>query len=232
MKRSTLATLLVLFVLIPLTLYFGTRLPGRGYYLTGTALVIEILLPFFLSFEGRKPQARELVILSVLCAICVASRAVFAWLPHFKPVFGIIMIAGITFGPQSGFLVGAITAFASNFMFGQGPWTPWQMVAYGMAGLLSGIATKKNWIAKKPLELAFFGFFCTILAVGPLLDTATVFTTLSVFTPKAVLAVYGAGVPANLIQSICTFITLLLLTKPLLQKLERVKRKYGLIELN
>lgn len=230
MKKTTLATLLVLFLLIPLTLFLGTKLPGRGFYLTGTLVIIQILIPFFLSFEGRKPQARELVIQAVLCAIAVASRGAFAWLPHFKPVFGIIMIAGIAFGPQSGFLVGAITAFASNFMFGQGPWTPWQMVAYGVAGLLAGFVTKQKWVSKKPLELAFFGIFSTILIVGPLLDTATVFTTLTTFTTPSVLAIYGSGVPTNLIQGICTFLTLLLLSKPLLEKLDRIKLKYGMNE--
>ena len=230
MKKTTLATLLVSVVLIPLTLYLGMQLPGRGYYLTGTLLILEILLPFFLSFEGRKPQARELVLLAVLCAIAVASRAAFAWIPNFKPVFAIIMIAGVAFGPQSGFLVGAITAFASNFIFGQGPWTPWQMAAFGVAGLVAGLVTKRKWIGKKPLELAFFGIFCVVLIVGPLLDTCSVFTMLTTFTPASVLAIYGAGVPTNLSQGVCTFLTLLLLSKPFLEKLDRIKLKYGIGE--
>jgi len=231
MKKSNVATLIVFLLLIPLTLFLGTKLTGRWYYLTGTLLMLELMLPFFLSFEGRKPQARELVIIAVLCAICVASRAVFAWLPHFKPVFGIIMLSGVALGPQAGFLIGAITAFASNFMFGQGPWTPWQMVAYGMAGLLAGVFTKRRWVSRKPVELALFGTFCTLLAVGPLLDTATVFTTLTTFTWKSVLTVYSAGIPANLIQSACSFTTLILLTRPFLQKLDRIKTKYGILDI-
>ena len=117
MKKTTLFTLLSVFVLIPAALLFGKTLPGRAHYLTSTLVIIFILVPFLLSFEGRKPQARELVLIAVLCALAVASRAAFAWLPHFKPIFGVMIIAGIAFGPQAGFLVGAISAFSSNFFF-------------------------------------------------------------------------------------------------------------------
>lgn len=230
MKKSTAATLTVAFLLIPLTLFFGTKLPGRAYYLTSTLIVVEVLIPFFLAFEGRKPQARELVVLAVLSALAVASRAAFAWIPNFKPIFGIIMIAGIAFGPQAGFLVGAISAFASNFMFGQGPWTPWQMMAYGIGGLLAGFAAKKNWLPRKPLPRAIFGFLVVFAVVGPLLDTCTVFTSLTRLTAASVLTVYGSGVPVNLSQGLSTFLTLLLLSKPLLEKLERIKMKYGMLD--
>lgn len=94
MKKSSIATLIMLFLLIPAALYFGDRLPGKGYYLTGTLMTVFALVPFFLSFEHRKPQARELTVLAVLCAIAVASRLAFAWIPNFKPIFAVIMIAG------------------------------------------------------------------------------------------------------------------------------------------
>ena len=139
MKRSTLFSLLVIFVLIPATLYLGTHLPGRWFYLTGTLIVIEIMLPFFAAFESRRPQPRELVTLAVMAALAAVSRAAFVFLPYFKPITGIIMLTGIAFGAEAGFLTGAIGIFASNFFFSQGPWTPWQMFAYGMAGFLAGL---------------------------------------------------------------------------------------------
>jgi uncharacterized protein (TIGR00369 family) len=61
MKKSRIATLLVFLLLIPATLFLGTKLPGRGFYITGTLIVLELMVPFFMAFEGRKPQARELV---------------------------------------------------------------------------------------------------------------------------------------------------------------------------
>lgn len=229
MKKSTLFTLLSVFVLIPATLLLGRSLPGRGYYLTSTLVIIFILVPFFLAFEGRKPQARELVLIAVLCALAVASRAAFAWLPHFKPIFGVIIISGITFGPQAGFLVGAVSAFASNFFFGQGPWTPWQMLAYGVCGLIAGLCYyRKNKLPKDPLSLGVFGFLVVLLIVCPLLDTSTVLTSLTVFTPASVIAVYTTAILTNLIQAGCTMLTLLILSKPLMVKLERITIKYNI----
>ena len=150
MKKSSIATLIMLFLLIPAALYFGDRLPGKGYYLTGTLMTVFALVPFFLSFEHRKPQARELTVIAVLCAIAVASRLAFAWIPNFKPIFAVIMIAGFAFGQESGFLVGAVSAFASNLFFGQGLYTPWQMLAFGVAGLVAGLLRNQKALLEKP----------------------------------------------------------------------------------
>lgn len=229
MKKTTLFTLLSVFLLIPGTLLLGRLLPGRGYYLTSTLVILWILIPFFLAFEGRKPQARELVLIAALCALAVASRAAFAWLPHFKPIFGVIILSGIALGAQVGFLVGAVSAFASNFLFGQGPWTPWQMLAYGICGCIAGLCYHKNTkLPKDTLSLGLFGFVVVLFAVCPILDTSTVLTTLTVFTPAAVFGVYTTAILTNLIQAACTFVTLVVLSKPLLVKLERIIRKYGL----
>ena len=90
MKKSHFVTLLVFLLLIPLTLFLGSKLPGRYYYITGTLIIIELMVPFFMAFEGRKPQARELVVLAVMCAIAIAGRVVIP-LPNFKAIFAIIM---------------------------------------------------------------------------------------------------------------------------------------------
>ncbi|MBQ8238556.1 MAG: ECF transporter S component [Oscillospiraceae bacterium] len=229
MKKTTLFTLLTAFVLIPATVLLGSRLPGRWYYLTSTLVIIEILIPFFLAFESRRPQARELVLLAVLCALAAASRAVVP-LPNFKPIFGVIMIAGMAFGSQAGFLVGAVSAFASNFILGgQGPWTPWQMMAYGVAGLLAGAVTRRGWLPKKPWVLAAFGFIAMVTVVGLLLDCCTIFTSLTTIKWSSVLLVLSIGLRTNISHGIATAVTLLLFAKPLLEKLDRVKLKYGLI---
>lgn len=229
MKKSTLATLIVLFILIPATLFLGGRLNGRSYYITSTLVIIEILIPFLMAFEGRRPQARELVTVAVMCAVAVAARAAIP-LPHFKPMFAIIILSGIAFGGETGFLVGAVGAFASNFFYGQGAYTPWQMLAYGMAGLLGGWFFSGNRLPKKRLPMAIFGFFCVMIAVGPLLDTCSVFLSLSQITFQTAWPMYLSGLPVNFSQAICTFLTILLLGEALLEKLERVKLKFGLTE--
>lgn len=229
MKKSNIATLLIFLLVIPATLILGSKLSGRWYYLTSTLIVVEILVPFFLTFEGRKPQARELVVLAVMCALAVAARVAIP-IPNFKAIYGIIMIAGIAFGPESGFLVGAVAALASNFFFSQGPYTPWQMMAYGAGGMLAGFLFQKGRLPRKPLMMGIAGFFGVLLFVGPLLDTCTVFLAPIQMSVKSILAIYASGFPVNVSQGLSTFAVLLLLGKPLLEKLERMKEKYGMME--
>ena len=230
MKKSGIFSVLVIFLLIPLTLLLGTKLKGRAYYLISTLVVIEIMLPFFFRFESRRPQARELVILAVMAALAAVSRVVFAFSPYLKTITGIIMITGIAFGAEAGFLTGAVAAFASNFFFGQGPWTPWQMFAYGFGGFFAGIIFHKHISWRKPWILAPFGFLTILLLVGPMLDSCTVFTVLTKFTKKNIMIIYGQGVPVNITHGIGAALTLFFVSRPLLSKLERLQTKYGMME--
>jgi len=229
MKKSNIATLIAFFLLIPVTLFLGGKLPGRGYYITGTAIIIELMIPFFMAFEGRRPQARELVVIAVMCALAVAGRAAIP-IPNFKAIFAIIMLSGIAFGPEAGFMVGAISAFASDFFYGQGAYTPWQMMAYGAGGMLSGFCFAKGRLPQKPLTMAAFGFFAVLLWVGPLLDSSHIFLVASVINWDSIIAAFFSGFPVNLSQGVCTLLVMLLLGRPLLDKLDRIKVKYGMLE--
>ena len=75
-------------------------------------------------------------------------------MPQFKPVVALVIIAGVCFGGETGFLVGAVTGFVSNFFFGQGPWTPWQMFALGIVGFIGGILFKKGFLRKDVLYIS------------------------------------------------------------------------------
>ena len=229
MKKSNIVTLLVFLLLIPATLYLGTKIPGRSYYITGTLIILELMIPFFMAFEGRKPQARELVVIAVMCAIAIAGRVAIP-IPNFKAIFAIVMLSGIAFGPEAGFMVGAISAFASNFFYGQGPYTPWQMMAYGAGGMLAGFCFAKGRLPRKPLVMAVFGFLAVVLWVGPLLDTSSVFLMLSEINWNSVLLTYSAGLSVNISQAICTVLVMLLFGRPLLDKLDRIQVKYGMME--
>ena len=232
-RKSVLCTILCLCILIPGTLILGSRLRGRWYYLTATLMVVEAMIPFFFTFESRKPQARELVTVGVLAALAAVSRGAFAFIPHFKPIVAIVMIAGIAYGGEVGFLTGAISAFASNFFFGQGPFTPWQLLSYGLGGFLAGVIFHRSWgkwgdRKSFPVILGVFGFFAVILLVGPLLDVCSLFTMSSQLSWSFAVACLTAGFPVNLAHGISTAVTLLLLGKPLLSKLKRLQIKYGI----
>ena len=138
-KRTILAAILVILcipVVIVINIFF---LHDRSYYITSLIIIALAMIPFALVFEGRKPMARELVVIAVMVAIAVGGRAAFFMLPQFKPVVAIVIIAGAALGAESGFAVGALSGFVSNFIFGQGPWTPWQMFAFGIIGFVSGL---------------------------------------------------------------------------------------------
>lgn len=186
---------------------------------------------FFICFEKKKLEVKELVTLAVLSAIAVASRAAFVMVPHFKPMTGIIMICGMAFGSGAGFFVGAVSGFVSNFIFGQGPWTPWQMLAYGIAGAMAGLFRKRNITTKKQILFrAVYGFFVVLLLVGPILDTCAIFTMSNVVNAETAAAIYLSGLPVNAVHGAATFLTLLLLCRPMTEKLERIRIKYGIME--
>lgn len=229
-KRTILSALMVL-LLIPLTIYIGVFYLGdRKYYFISLLIILETMLPFFIIFEGRKPQARELVIISVLCAIAVAGRIAFVTLPQFKPVIALVIISGICLGGETGFLVGAITAFMSNFYFMQGPWTPWQMFAYGIIGFVSGLLCQKGILKKNKVQVCFFGFFATIILCGGILNFSSVVAAQAQITPAAILTSIIAGLPLDLIHGISTVFFLWFAFEPMCDKLERIKIKYGIME--
>ncbi len=236
--RSTSAKPRVLLLLIVLaaaavTVAAGALIRGKSYIVVSALLVIYAMVPFFASFEARKPPAREVVMVAVMVALAVASRAVFAWLPHFKPMAAIIMVAGMALGPSSGFMVGAFSALVSGFIFGVGPWTPWQMLSFGLCGMVFGALAKggvipcARWTVPVRVLVGAAGGLFVLLVSGPVLDTSSVFMMLASLTPEGVAAVYLAGAPVNALQGAATFATLALVGSPILERMDHVRRKHG-----
>lgn len=227
---------LVVTVLTPATIAVGAFAGSRSYIIVSVLVVVYSMIPFFVQFEQCKPQARELVALAVMIALTVAARAAFVFVPNFKPMAALVMITGIAFGASSGFLCGSVSMLVSNFIFGQGPWTPFQMLGFGLCGFVFGflaehkVIPRRNWSKRQRVAVSAAGFTFYLVIAGPILDTSSVFWILSSITPEAVIAIYLAGVPMNLAQAIATFITLFLIGNAILSKLERVKVKYGMMQ--
>ena len=227
---GSLWTAFLILLIIPLTIYMGVSVMGdRKYYFISILIILEAVIPFCMVFEKRKPKAREIVVISVLCAIAVAGRAAFFMLPQFKPVIAIVIIAGICFGGEAGFLVGAISGFVSNFFFGQGPWTPWQMFAFGIIGFSAGLLLKYGLLRRKKEALCIFGFFATFIIYGGIMNPASVIMWQNKITMEMVLSAFIMGVPFDLIHALGTAFFLWLISEPMIDKLERIKVKYGLI---
>lgn len=229
LSKRTALTLLILVVAVPCLMVLLHSVWGsRKYFLASILLVALACVPFLLRFEGRKPQARELVLLSIMTALAVVGRIAFVWIPSFKPLAAIVILTGVAFSPEAGFITGAAAALLSNFYFGQGIWTPWQMLGFGLLGFLGGLIFSGRPVKRIPLVL--YGFFSTLILYGLLLDTANVLMMGAAMTWPTVLASWASGVSFNLIHAGATALFLLLLQKPLLEKLRRVRIKYGLLD--
>lgn len=229
-KRTIVAAAMVA-LLIPITLFVGSYyFNDRQYYFTSLLIIIECIIPFLMIYEGRKPQARELMVIAVLCAIAIAGRAAFFMVPQFKPVIAIVIMAAVAFGAETGFLVGALTALISNFFFGQGPWTPWQMFAIGLIGFLAGILFRKGLLRRSRVPLAIFGGLTTFLIYGGLMNPSSVLMYYNNPTWEVFVLAYLKGIPFDLIHAAATAFFLIVLSQPMLEKLDRIKVKYGLLE--
>ncbi|HIW72937.1 MAG TPA: ECF transporter S component [Firmicutes bacterium] len=209
---------------------FGTTVVWRLHYAVSLLIIVCAMIPFFMTFEKRKPQARELVVIATLSALAVAGRAAFFMLPQFKPVCAIVIIAGVCFGAESGFLVGAVTGFVSNFFFGQGIHTPWQMFCFGVVGFLAGILFRKGLLPKRPVPLCIYGGLSVFLLYGGIINLSTLLGTGAALTWPMVAAKYLSALPFDLLHAAATVFFLLVLSRPMIEKLERIKVKYGLIQ--
>ena len=206
---------------------FGDRL----YLIASVVLIILAIVIFVRSFERKKPGTKDVVLLSVMISLGVVGRLVFFMIPQFKPCAAIVIITGIMLGKQAGFLSGVMTAFISDMFFGMGPWTLWQMIGFGLIGLISAIIFNQERIEKMggfaKLILCTYGFLVTFLLYGLLMDTATVFMVTDKPKLSTFIATYSAGIVFNMIHGISTFIFLYLMANPLSKKIKRVLVKYG-----
>lgn len=225
---------LVTAAVMGVTIFAGSVLGGdRVYYVISALVAIYSLVPFFVGFERSKPQIRELVVISVLIAIGVIGRQAFFMLPQMKPVIAISVIAGASLGPGAGFLVGAMIAFVSNFFFGQGPWTPWQMMALGLAGMFAGLIFQKwNRRGPKPskvhkIAVCVFGLVSGYF-YGLIVDLWTLFGYTEKPSLNAYLVVKSTAIWFDTLLAISTFMFLWVLYAPMIKKLNRIKLKYGM----
>ena len=230
-NRRTWFALALMLLVVPLLLYLSVRFfHGRKYLICSLIVIVAAMLPFFMMFEGRKPKAREIMVISVLAAIGVAGRAAFFMVPSFKPVAAIVILTGVSFGGEAGFLVGCLIMMLSNMFMGQGPWTPWQMFSFGIIGFLAGILYQKGILKARKRDLCIYGFLSVVLIYGGIMNPASILMSYGYITPASLAAFYISGIPVDLVHALSTVIFLWFLSRPLLEKLERIKKKYGLIE--
>lgn len=295
-KRLELTAVLIFLVipaLIALTVFLGSK---RLYMPLSLLILVMIMAPFFMIFERRRPRAREVVLIAMMSALTVASHTFFHIAFPVQIGTAMVIISGISLGPEAGFLIGAMSRFICNFYMGQGAWTPWQMFCWGLLGFLAGLAfnreiSKQNSIGnfKKMMapvlcvifselvayisflvwpgnDKTFFGWRVYLFGIIGLL-LAVIFQkgklkadniTMAVFTfvvtfviyggimnfaamclsmnepgslgigVKALKALYVSGVGYDFYHALTAAICVFVIGTPMVNKLERIKIKYGI----
>ncbi len=209
------------FVVIPLiVLLSATVFKEKSYLLLSALIAVFSLLLFASGFEKKKTGSRRLVIVSAMTALCIVGR----FIPFFKPITALTIITAIYLGGEAGFLVGALSALLSNFYFGQGPWTAFQMLAWGMIGLVAGYLSAP--LKKSRALLLIYGAVSGVL-FSFIMDLWSVMW----YAGELNLTLYKAGLltalPHTALYTVSNLVFLWFLARPFGEKLERIKVKYG-----
>lgn len=211
---------------IPLVVIGGALFFGeRQYVWIYLCVAVLSCVPFFIHFERSETNTRRLVLISAMIALSVLGRVIFTPLPGFKPVTAMVVITAMYFGSEAGFMTGALSALISNFYFGQGPWTPFQMFSWGILGLIAGLVAAP--LKKNRAVLAVYGIISGVL-YSLLMDIWTVLSADGYFNFARYLAAVVISAEFTAIYAVSNVIFLLLFAKPIGRILERIKTKYGI----
>ena len=221
MRLRRFIRILVPFVWAPGLVALGiTVFHEKRYAFISFCLAVSAVSLFAASFDKKKTGTRRLVIVSVLTALAIVGR----FIPVFKPVTALTVLTGVYLGAESGFLAGSLTAVLSNFSFGQGPWTPFQMLSWGLIGFFAGLMSellKRN----KPF-LFLYGIFAGVL-YSFIMDVWTVVWYNGDFVVSLYLAALTSAIPYTISYVLSNVVFLWIFAKPFGEKLERMHVKYG-----
>jgi len=223
LKIAEPSVLAISFMLLALTVISDLE----NIALLSVLIIAFSMVPFFLRFEHAKPKPRDIVPIAVMSVIAALGRVLFNFIPGFQPVTAIVIVTGIIFGPQSGFLAGALAAFTSNMFLGHGPWTLWQMLGWALAGYAAGLLARTSLFNKKIL-IYIYGFAISVL-YGWFLNLWVLAGYIRPLTWQAVLSVYAASLYPDMAHAVSTVLFLAFTLVPWRRKLERLKIKYGIV---
>ena len=220
-KLKKILKILIPLIIIPAVAVGGSLLFDEQKHIFVSLLVAFLSLVLFITgFEKKITGTRRMVLVAVMTAISVLGR----FIPFFKPITAITVITAMYLGGEAGFLVGSLSALISNFYFGQGPWTAFQMLAWGLIGFIAGLMAEP--LKKNRILLLAYGVLSGI-AFSFIMDVWTVLWYSAGFDIELYLLSLKAAIPHTILYAVSNFIFLFVLAKPFGEKLERIKLKYG-----
>ncbi len=226
--KSYIKSVFSVICLLILAVSASIFLQNKNYMLISIVAAFISCIPFFISFEKNINSSRETVTIAVMIALSVAGRFIFTLIPHFKPVTALVIITGMYFGPDAGFMTGSLTALLSNMQHGQGPWTVFQMAVWGLIGFSAGLLNIKGLLKNKLMLLLFSAV--SGIAYSLIMDIYTTISTDSTFIIEKYLTYVVFSMPVMIEYVISNIIFMLILEKPIGKKLLRVKTKYGVFQ--
>lgn len=216
----------ILRIIIPLVLIPAVAVCGSVLFSEQKHIFVSLVVAFFslvlfiTGFERKMTGTRRMVLVAVMTAISVLGR----FIPFFKPITALTVITAMYLGGEAGFLVGSLSALLSNFYFGQGPWTAFQMLAWGLIGYVAGLIAER--LKRNRALLLTYGVLSGV-AFSLIMDVWTVLWYSAGVDLELYLASITAAIPHTILYAVSNFVFLYFLAKPFGDKLERMKIKYG-----
>lgn len=187
------------------------------YAVSASTLMVVLLL---IEFEERHSDSRPIVLVAVLVALTVASRQLLHGI-EFSPVFFIVILAGYVFGFTTGFAVGALSMFTSNFFLGHGPWTPFQMLGIGLAGAFAAFIPR---IRREILPLTVYSVIIAYL-YGAVVDVFSWMAFIPAHTLESFIGVLASGMLANTARAVGNVFFMALMGPLFLRVFRRFSRR-------
>jgi energy-coupling factor transport system substrate-specific component len=191
-------------------------------------LLGAVIVVGFVWYERSHPSTRVLALVATLAAMAALGRVAFAALPNVKPTTDIVLIAGYSLGGAPGFMVGAVAALASNLFFGQGPWTPWQMVGWGGVGLFGAVLAK---LAGRDLGRVPLAAACGIasLGFGAVMNLYMWITYAGDHSANQLAAYFVTSLPFDLAHATGSIVFCLAFGPALVRALRRYRTRFDII---
>ena len=175
-----------------------------SWVLSSFAIVLGVLIVGWLAYERSRPSARMTAVVGTLAAVAALGRDAFVALPDVKPITAMTLVVGYALGPIPGFAVGAIGMLASNVVLGQGPYTPWQMAAWGLVGL-AGAALGR--LSNRRLGRFGIALACAVMAlVAKEIMNVYTWTLGASHTPAAFFLTAGQALPYDITDTVASFL--------------------------
>ena len=225
--NGKLTTAAMISIIIFLTVADIILFSGKYYDVASLIAAFLSCIPFYITFEKSKATSKEIMLVALMTAFSVCGRIMFSFIPFFKPITAFTIISGMYLSAPAGFICGSFSALISNIYFGQGPWTLFQMISWGLIGFISGVIGEK--LLEKRIILVVYAFISGVL-FSLIMDLWTVLNIDKEFNFSRYIIQLISSFPIMIIYSLSNIVFLILLQKPIGKKLKRAKKRYGIFE--